>query len=543
MKGEQCQRWVQGILVAGLFFGQNSPLISEESYSRPKYEALPLPSGGLSIEAEVQDQLLDALASLARDFEAVSPQSKAKAVAVSRRIAPLHKETFVADYQLSRGVTPAKLGRYETLSEASAIVLGSAKQMEESSEKSEQWLALHLFDLLDSMEENGSDVMSGLASLRGKGFEPSWDNVFPDLGGDSAGPLLGSEVQVHRISLFSTEGLIEIVAKGSGGGNHPLQFLAEGDLVTSYFTSAFREGVKFLEVTRPGALRGVRISFETNTDHGKDFFDYQGPAAALPGLVALQALIGGTEIDPAVALAGDVNADGSIQPIYDVLERIEALEDGGSHIIGIPVTDYPSVSDALILDGPRIFAKHQIFTLKSFSDAVALSGENESREQKLQEAIEKFAIIQGVLTQPEGHRHLKHPSTITKLREVLTLAPNHLSARMLGLWATNQVPKQLSLAASLDLVVDPVFDLVGGEGDPGNGAVEGERGAEFRALTRVQNAIDPRLEKLTNAVIQYSNTGRIGDNRKALVEAAKTRVRDEYEAVLRKPAIREELMR
>lgn len=543
MEEKKHHRWLWRWLLVFSFMFLEPALFAQNDYIRPNYEALPIPAKGLSLEPSEQDQLLDALASLARDFDGVPEEAKAKAVAVSRRIDPLHKATFIADYQLSRGVAPGKLGRYQSLSEAAAVAIGSAQEMGASSEKSEQLLALHLFEFLGPLVKGDARVFRGLEDLGDKGLTSSWDNVFIKAPGVPAASSLGDKVQKHRVSLFSTKGMIEIAVQGDRGGKGSLELLGDSELITSFFMSAFREGVKFLEVSQSGALEGVRISFDVDAEQEEDFFDYQGPAGALPTLVTLQAMIGGTEIDPLVAFAGDVNADGSIQPVYDILERIEGLGESDSMIIGIAATDYPSVSDAMIIGGPRIFAKHQFFTLKQFSDAVALGRERENRDKKLQEAIDKFRVIQDVLTQPDGHRHLKHPSTINKLREVLTLAPNHLSARMLGLWATNQVPNRLSLTASLDLVVEPVFDVLGGKDESEKEIGESERRAALQALTRMQSAIDPRLGKLTNAVIQYSNAGRIGDNRKAALDAAKTRLRDEYEAVVRQPGIREELMR
>ncbi len=516
---------------------------ARDVYQKPDYEALPFPERGFSSGEEAKGRLLDGLASVARDFDVVPMSSRSRAIAIARRLDPLHKDSFVADYQLSRGVTPEPVLHHSSIEDLLEKVSGLGLQMVDSPDSDEKLLGIYLVSLFSTLDPENAEFTARLVEGKSQGLVPQWDSVYASSKVSSIGEVSGS---LRKVSLLSTSGAVSIGSTAKEIGSGLLQFSGGDKLGTDYFDSAFREGVKYLGVKKSGAVRGIRIQFSVDSDQTADFFGAQGPATALPCLVNLHSHLENSEVDLEVLFAGDVNADGTIQPLHDIRERLVGLGSEDSRIIGIPHGDANSLSDLLILYGPTVFAKHQIFALKRFEEALDLGAPSGTREAKLEEAISKFSELQGVLNQAGGVRHLAHPATIERLKEVMALAPHHGSSRMLGLWATGRAPRRLTLAASLDLVMEAtgeVVDLGGDRNDKNDKEKVYEAGKSMEQLRKLLDHINPQLTKLANASIQCANAGRIGDNRSAIIRQAETRVRDELDAVMRNPAIRETLMR
>ncbi len=516
---------------------------AEDVYHKPDYSTLPFPDSGLPLAPDQKAVMLDSLAAIARNFSDVSVETKARAVALSRRIDPLHKDTFIADYQLNRGVEPERMDSLRRKEEPAQSLYRLIKEMlGNGSEEADQFCG-YVLDLLQEFQPDEVDYKLTYQNNKDKFGDVSWDAVVVQpvaLAVEMVEPEVKEATSaagaIHSVGFLTTKGVLQI--KSEQHASSDLKYKVGDLLDTPVFASALREGIKYLGQKNPG---GVAVEFSIDADQTSKFFEEQGPAAALGCILSARAMLDERSFDPSVAYVGDVNADGSIQPLRDVKDRLLGLDTPASLIIAIPQADSRALEDLLILKGPGIFSKYQIFGLKTVQSAEGLSQAPEDRPEELQNAIKKFREIQAVLKKPGGMKYLRNSHVLARLKEVTDLAPNHLSAKMLAYAGMNRYPKQLTLGSSLELVMEPIKPLMlkGDLVDTTN-ALDPDA---LASMVKFKNKIDPRLAALTRAVIAYSNAGRTGSDKFRVQKEALARLKDELSAVGRNIAVREEMMR
>lgn len=218
--------------------------------------------------------------------------------------------------------------------------------------------------------------------------------------------------------------------------------------------SAFGEMVKMFSLRRTAIPAGndIFVTME-NGYSGAD-----GPTAVLSCALLVDSLANDYDLDPRLAAVGDLNADGSVQPVFFIAERAVAamrdkkefnIETDVVELLAIPDGNAAALGDLLLNEGLEPLLKTQIFTVKTFDDAVALARAPADRDEKLQSAIDRFAEIQKALDRPNAASFLRNAEVRTRLKEVVDLAPNHASAKMLLLASLNRHPKKYTLSGSL----------------------------------------------------------------------------------------------
>ena len=133
--------------------------------------------------------------------------------------------------------------------------------------------------------------------------------------------------------------------------------------------SALNEVIKHLRVKHDSWPSGyeVEIAFEDR------FTLKDGPSAAVPCALLLDSLITGNKIDPSFAVTGDMNADGSIQPVGGVPAKVRGAFSKDCKIVAIPLKNARALSDLVILSGIEPVSRIQVFTVKHFREASALA--------------------------------------------------------------------------------------------------------------------------------------------------------------------------
>lgn len=226
---------------------------------------------------------------------------------------------------------------------------------------------------------------------------------------------------------------------------------------------------KFIRVRYAGKLPSdmrVELSFADK------YSPKDGPSAAVVCALMVDSILSGKAIDPGFAATGDMTATGAVQPVGGVPSKIKgAIRKDCSHV-GIPEQNKESITDAYILKGIKSLYDIQIFTLKSFDEAHALA--MLKRPEATQQALDDFAEIQQVLKKNE--KYIYNSKVRERLRKVVQLSPNHLSARLLYLHSVKKGPKKLSLLGSIEgidnagsqlasMLKDGSFMSAGGLGD------------------------------------------------------------------------------
>jgi hypothetical protein len=155
-------------------------------------------------------------------------------------------------------------------------------------------------------------------------------------------------------------------------------------------------------------------------------------------------LLRGFDIDPKVAMTGDISADGKIRAIGGIAAKLRGAIDAECTVAAVPVENQDQLIDALIYRGVSLFTEIQVIGMSSLDDGAAVA--RMDRDAKLTQAIALFAEIQQSLKDSPGY--LAKPHALQKLKKVLELAPNHLSAKLLLLRADNKLRGRLSAWAS-----------------------------------------------------------------------------------------------
>ncbi len=312
---------------------------------------------------------------------------------------------------------------------------------------------------------------------------------------------------------------------------------------------ALKEVLKFLQVRHDDWPRGqvVEIAFEER------YSPKDGPSAAVACALLLDSLLTGDAIDPAFAVTGDMNADGSVKPVGGVPAKIRGAAGKGCTVVGVPIENAPALTDLVVLDGASPLAAIQVFTLETFDQAKALAAAEKGEE--LAAAIADFALVQRAV-EGRGAGILRNPKVVAKLREIVARAPNHLSAKLLLDAAVGGLPRQLSLVGSLEAIersAATVLEAARGQKD-GIGALDkDELAAAIIELRRTRAKLDERtrdyadsIEEFGRRVSDYQNSPPRGVplTRKAIAEiqASAQRIETEVRKIKNDTEMMEELM-
>lgn len=227
-----------------------------------------------------------------------------------------------------------------------------------------------------------------------------------------------------------------VVSKGDGfeiGFNQSV-----GDMMQK----ATKEVDKFIRVRYSDKLpAGMRIELS----FADKYSPKDGPSAAVVCALMCDSIISGKEIDAGFAATGDMTATGEVQPVGGVASKIKgAIRKKCTHV-GIPVANKSSVTDAYLLKGIKSLYQIQIFSIKTFEEASALA--MKEKPAGTQKALDEFEMVQKALNKDE--KYIYNAKVKEKLRNIVKLMPNHLSARLLYLHGVKKAPKKLSLIGSI----------------------------------------------------------------------------------------------
>jgi len=309
-------------------------------------------------------------------------------------------------------------------------------------------------------------------------------------------------------------------------------------------TKALQEVARFHAIRHGGWPRSheVQLTFEDKYT-GKD-----GPSAAVACALLLESAIIGTSLDPAFAVTGDLNADGSVQPIGGVHAKLRGATHLKCKLLGIPSKNVIHATDLVLTEGLKPFLGIQVFSLAKFDDALSLARAN--RAPDLAAAITEFGIVAKAGAQ--NPQSLRTPDAIGKLKSILQRAPGHLSAFVLLQYATDKLPKSLSPAGTLSELDQSIGDLntaIGSDLSATNKLDSGQISKARSGLQRLRPLADARVRPLVDAWVSWGNLAdrivRAGGtlNEKSALEwvSANRRIQVEDDKLRSNVSFREEL--
>jgi hypothetical protein len=276
-------------------------------------------------------------------------------------------------------------------------------------------------------------------------------------------------------------------------------------------SKALEEVRKLITVRHNGWPAGheIEISFEDK------FVPKDGPSAAVACALLVDALVSGTDIDPELAVTGDLNADGSVQRVGGVADKLRGAVARKCRLAGIPKKTEIQAVDAVLLEGPALLWKIQVISLETFDQALAIA--TAQREAGMQEALTTFATVQEVLQGKEANAAglLRNPKVQERLQKVVAAMPNHLSARTLLAVGRGTLPTRLSLAGSVSEIQKRTGSVLRTikEGKP-EGLQPDELASAVSSLGKIRPILDPRLWKYADAIQDFGTTVRSVRNQK-----------------------------
>ncbi|NNE93973.1 MAG: hypothetical protein HKN23_20170 [Verrucomicrobiales bacterium] len=459
---------------------------------------------------------------------------------------------------------------------------GKIRDLARKHAETERDFAAVLFDLALNLHPDDVDLAYDLEVLKIRhGVNPNWEEVIgaklasfqpkrtqnaPGMTAASAPGITGKTDGIGRTQSL-VKGLLVQQLEGSQFAGSASQMNAtaikssknSGDWrirfnqpVGPMMSGALKRVQKFLDDKHDGVPQGflVEISFE------EQYVPKDGPSAAIACTLLLESLISDIDLDPGFAVTGDMSAKGEVGPVGGIDGKIRGAAKRNCTVIAIPAGNSGVVSDLLLLEGPSSLAKIQIFRIETFDQAQNLAFAAEARPEKLQEAITEFQQIQKALNRANGTTILKNQQVQAKLRKIVQLAPNHLSARLLLLKAVGREPRQLTLSGSLTAIDRAAAPLIRALRDDKFEAGSSLDNNEYRdavsGLRRVRSQLDNRTHQCADAIIAYSTyidtwvNKRPNSRNKQIeliekIKASGSRVGSEFEKLHNRPDVKEEL--
>ncbi|QIF02109.1 S16 family serine protease [Roseimicrobium sp. ORNL1] len=367
------------------------------------------------------------------------------------------------------------------------------------------------------------------------------------------------QTSVHGLMILSLSGgeagsaskIGAIALKGSAGQASSVQF---NQPVGDMMTKALEEVVKFAQLTHGGWPRGYQIELSFADKYSKK----DGPSAAVACALLLHSLVTGKDLDQAFAVTGDMNADGTVQPIGGVAAKIRGATKGHCKIVGIPSKNESALGDVLLTDGPAPFASIQIFSISHFREAEALALAEKPATTQI--ALAEMSRVQEVLLNNPSQMGalLRNQHVITKLQQVLKDTPNNLSAKYLLLYANGRVPTLLSLMGSLNAIDDASGALIAAIKADSDDAFDsigpGSVGSIITRISNLRAKCDARIRPYADSIVDFGSIvkevqerpaqtyAKKYEQRKRIYNAANL-VRGELDRLMNDPQIREELER
>ena len=279
--------------------------------------------------------------------------------------------------------------------------------------------------------------------------------------------------------------LLKASGRQSGTGKPELNFQKGGDAMQTALQYALA-AVRQQKVAVPS---GVTITYQLAGDYAGHEHDSAGLAAG----VLLHSMITGTKVDPKIILCGGLGKAGVVTPANALGLRLRAAPDTGAMTLGVALESEPEVRDLALMGEPATLLRCEVIGLVTFPDALALA--SATPPENLAKAREIFQSIRTACAATPVAAFIKNLKVQQKLNEVLTLAPQHLSARLLLQAGTGKLPGRMTYLTSQQAILTATQPFVI--------ALRKQDAAEMRstatsggnALSLMQARIHPTVER------------------------------------------------
>ncbi|MDF1813917.1 MAG: hypothetical protein P1V20_17070 [Verrucomicrobiales bacterium] len=412
---------------------------------------------------------------------------------------------------------------------------------------------------LSKAKGTSSRLPGGMVAASGGVFEVDFSIMSGVATGSAVGGLAKSQslikgllVQELSGSQFAGEAsqMNATVLGKSSGSSMSVKF---NQKVGEMMTDAVGKMMSFLK-SRHGTLpEGVQVelSFE------EQYIPKDGPSAGVACTLMLDALLKGHEYSPGFAVTGALDEKGAVGGVGGVDGKIRGAISRNCEMVAIPSENERVIQDLLILEGPANLAKIQIVEIETYDDALQVAKKHDTRDEEVKKAIETFREVQAVLNRPGGLAYINNRQVQSKLRSVLQVLPNHLSAKYLLLKGMGRDPGNLTLLGSVQAIDRNAAPLINalreGDFDIQDRLRKDSFAETMSALTRLRPLLDERTRPCADAIVTYSGYVRVAINnpprspsaRNQLINNLRSSGRDvgtQYDQLFKRPDVKAELM-
>lgn len=204
--------------------------------------------------------------------------------------------------------------------------------------------------------------------------------------------------------------------------------------------------VSMEEAERAVKLRYPRWGGNVTLSFGEKYTEHDGGSAGAAFGVLMLSTLEGIDLDPKCAVTGDITVDWKIRKVSAVAAKLRGATVDGCLYALIPANNESALADMYLLWGDSSLWDIQTLTISTLQEAVELV--RTDRPQATAEAMRLFGGLQPTLSK-SGRSALRDANTISTLKRIVSLAPNHVSAKLLLAIGENHPPTALSTGASL----------------------------------------------------------------------------------------------
>lgn len=536
------------LLLSLLFLLTGVPAQAASAYRPPNLEKEIFDTKKLKLEKFDRTDALGGLVSIARDFDEkedkVDFELRAHALAIAHRLDkdnPRVKEVLA---QLKdKGETidePAKKERVVGRLLRGLKGLDKAKDNDDNRK-----CAAYIVDIalrFDPEGDSAKKLEDQKKALADDGFKADWTDMLGKAIRHSRNPWEEEEEVFEKKEVTMPGGKAEKFARAQGRINGlVVRQLPSGNMAGSASTvnatalkepgqkdllftfnqdvgpmmgGSLEEVIKFLRIRYSEKEDKIPTGYKIELGFQDKYVPKDGPSAATLFTLVLDSLFSGEELDEEFACTGDITADGQVQKIGGTAAKIRGATKRGCKIVGIPVDNGKEVADVLLLDGIQQLLDIQIFTMKDFDEAYAISRADKSSDVKA--TLEAFAEVVKVIKEKgdEGEALLKNAEVQKRLQGVIDRMPNHLSAKLLLQHGKGESPKTLSVQGTLsqiEIASSGVLRKLGrlmfvDEDDDDEAEVDKDDQKEAKealeSLEELSKQIDPRLKDYHKSMLK-----------------------------------------
>ena len=192
------------------------------------------------------------------------------------------------------------------------------------------------------------------------------------------------------------------------------------------------------------AYKRVMFSF----DEREAFKD--GNSAGVAFTLSLLSLLEDQAMDNKVAVTGVILPDCGVKAVGGVASKIRGAWQKELSLVVIPDENKEAVEDLTLIYELSILWNIQIFSAANLNQVLKVSLKQKDKDVK--SAIEKFNKLALILNKGKSEISKQKNHLIKELDEIIKLAPNHESAKVLKKMLTGQRPKYLTLNGSVNFI-------------------------------------------------------------------------------------------